>query len=195
MLSEEAVESMRQRLVHAALSIYRQHGLAAVSFRRIAERCGVSHTLVYRYFEDKEALLAQVRVHCFAEFEAFVRAREAEHGGMARHIHSVAQAYAGYARAHTADYLLMFSTEQPQPDRYPELLSARQSLFEHAVDIVRRYVDSGELGGDARLIAHSLWITLHGLMTLYAANQLVHGCSFDELITPVIDRLIAGGAV
>lgn len=189
-LDEQQLAAMRQRLADQALAIYRERGLAAVSFRRVADAVGISHTLIYRYFPDKDALLAQARAACFRDFETFVRAREAEDSGMTAHLHSVAQAYVDFAQQCPADYRLMFSTEQPPPDRYPELLAARQSLFEHAVDLVEHYVQRGELFGDARLIAHALWINLHGLMMLHGARQLVHGMTLAQLIDPIIDRLL-----
>lgn len=181
---------MRQRLAGEALAIYRSRGLAAVSFRRVAEGVGISHTLIYRYFADKDALLAHARADCFRDFERYVRGRECTEAGMTAHLHSVALAYVRFAQERPADYSLMFSTEQPPPDRYPELLAARQSLFEHTVAIIAQYVARGELTGGARLLAHALWINLHGLMMLHGARQLVHGMQLDELVDPLIERLL-----
>lgn len=189
-LQQEAISAMRGRLAQAALAIHRSQGLSAVSFRRVAERVGVSHTLIYRYFADKDALLAQVRTACFRDFEAFVRAREQADAGLLAHIHSLAHAYVDFACERPADYRMMFSTEQPPPDQHPELLAARRSLFEHAVGVIDAYVRSGALRGDARLIAHALWINLHGLMMLHGAQQLVHGMRFEELVDPIVDRLL-----
>lgn len=192
-LDDKTLSAMRGRLAEATLAIYRERGLDAISFRRVAERVGVSHTLIYRYFPDKDALMAHARRDCFLRFDAFVRAREITDAGMFAHFHSIAHAYVAFAEEHTGDYVLMFSTEQPPPDRYPELLTARQDMFEHAVAAIAFYVEAGELIGDPRLIAHAFWINLHGLMMLYTARQLVHGCALDELVDPIIDRLIAGG--
>ena len=131
-LSPETVNAMRQKLLALALAIYRAEGLDAISFRRLAEAAGISHTLPYRYFDSKEALLVALRVLCTQRFEAHVRACEAVTAPPAFRIRSVAEAYVSFVEKHAAEYQLIFSTHQPPPDQYPELLAARRSLFDHA---------------------------------------------------------------
>src|SRR5689334_4781272 len=181
LLTSEAVDSMRQQLVAAALDIYRREGLDAVSFRRIADAVGASHTLAYRYFTDKDALLTAMRVECTRRFERFVREREAVDAPLIERVRSVARAYAGYVKAHADEYQLIFSPGQVAPSEYAELLEARKSLFEHAVDAVADCVAAGILHGDPREIAHAFWVTLHGMMTLHVGQQLVHGRTLDQL--------------
>ncbi len=83
---------MRSRLCDASVAIFREGGLEAVTFRALADAVGVSHTLPYRYFENKEDLLANVRVLCFERFEAFVRAREAGADGTVARMSSFSDA-------------------------------------------------------------------------------------------------------
>ena len=181
---------MRERLAAAALAIYRADGVEAISFRRLADAVGISHTLTYRYFDDKDALLARVRAGCFLDFDRYVRERERHVGDLARHMDSIAQAYIRYGCEHPAEYRLMFSIEQPAPDRYPQLLAARRQLFDYAVAALERYVQAGVLAGDARTLVHALWITLHGLMSLHVANQLIHGRSLQQLAQPLVQQAL-----
>jgi AcrR family transcriptional regulator len=53
-LSHAEVESTRQRLCTTALALFREGGIDAVTFRGLADAAGASHTLPYRYFENKE---------------------------------------------------------------------------------------------------------------------------------------------
>lgn len=189
-LTPEAVDAMRQRLVDAALVIYREKGIEAVSFRGLADAVGLSHTLAYRYFADKEALLTALRVDCTRRFEQFVRRRETANAPLPARVRSIAMGYVDFARDFPDEYLLIFATHQPSPANYPELLAARRSLFEHAVEAVAEGIANDELQGNAREIAHAFWISLHGLMTLHVANQLVHGLRLDQLVEPIIARLL-----
>ncbi len=193
-LSSDEIETMRERLAAAALVIYRSDGVEAISFRRLADAVGISHTLTYRYFEDKDALLARVRAICFLEFDRHVRARERIGKSLRVHLHSIAHAYIDYACEYPAEYRLMFSSEQPAPDRYPQLLAARRRLFDYAVAALDRYVKAGELAGDARTLVHALWITLHGLMSLHVARQLIHGRSLQQLARPLVERALQAPA-
>ena len=91
---------------------------------------------------------------------------------------------------HAVEYSLIFATAQPPPQRYPELLAARRRLFEHSVELVQRCIDAKILAGNAREITHAVWAALHGLLTLHVANQLVHGRTLDQLIRPMILRVL-----
>ena len=193
-LTAEEEDAMRRRLADAALGIYRNEGLEALSFRRLADAMGLSHTLPYRYFAHKEALLVAMRIDCTHRFERFVREREPLDAPPLARIRAIAAAYINYASGNAADYLLIFSTQQPPPDRYPELLAARRSLFDHAVEVVSLCVQAGTLRGEPRQLTHEFWIALHGLMTLHVANQLVHGRSLEELAEPLIDRMLGDAA-
>lgn len=188
-LSDTELDSMRSRLAVAARDLYLDEGESAVTFRRLAERMGLSHTLPYRYFDDKEALFAQARTECIAHFEAYIRARDPLRAGPLARIHAISSAYVGYVTEHPSHYRLIFSTDQPPPDRYPHLLAARRRLFDHAMGAVQCAIDEGLVKGDARLMTHAAWVTLHGLLALHVANQLVHGCNLQQLARPLIENL------
>ena len=193
-LSPETVTAMRQKLLALALDIYRTEGLEAISFRRLADAAGISHTLPYRYFESKEALLVALRVLCMQRFEEHVRAREAVNAPLPLRIRSVGDAYVDFVSQYPAEYQLIFSTHQPSPDQYPELLAGRRSLFDHAIEVVQAGIDDGLLQGDARALTHLFWLSLHGLMSLHVGGQLVHGCSLNDLIEPLVARIIGSEA-
>jgi AcrR family transcriptional regulator len=184
------VDSMRSRLCEGALEIFREGGLEAVTFRALADAVGVSHTLPYRYFENKDAMLASVRVMCFAQFERFVRQREAAQRSSLNRVLAVLEGYVDFVLQHPVEYSLIFATAQPPAQRYPDLLAARQSVFEHCVELVQRCLDERVITGDARDLTHMVWGALHGLLTLHVANQLVHGRTLEELVWPTISRLL-----
>lgn len=189
-LTDDELEATRQRLAETALEIYREEGMEALSFRRIADVLGISHTRSYRYFENKEALLARVRVDALKRLEVFIRAPCPVPGTALANIRAIIDAFIEYGRRQPADYLLIFATHQPAPTQYPALLAARRQVFDHAVDAVQQAIDAGEIAGDARQLAHAVWVSVNGLLTLYAANQLVHGYTLDELIEPVLGGLL-----
>lgn len=185
-LSEREVEAMRRRLCDAALVLYRREGHEAVTFRRLAKETGVSHTQPYRYFESKEALFAQLRVECFRRFTAVVRAHDRPRAAPAARLRSIHYGVMDYVRRHPAEYRLMFSLRQPSLERFPEILQARREAFDYLVAIVQTAVDDGLIVGDARSIMHIAWGAVHGVLSLHAADQLVHGRDLDELIEPLL---------
>ncbi len=191
-LSADDIEVMRNRLTALALDITIREGADALTFRRLAELAGISHTLPYRYFDNKEALVVAIRVECTRHFERFVRDREQRCTQPLEKIRAVAEAYVEYVKTFPGEYLTIFTMHPPAPDAYADLLAARRSLFDHAVDVVQDAIDSGRLSGDARAIAHLLWVSLHGLMTLHVAGQLVHGMDLDALAQPLVEQILSG---
>ena len=69
--TEEEIEEMRQRILDATLELLREEGLDGVSIRKIADRVGVSHMLLYSYFEDRAAIIESLREGGFEEMESF----------------------------------------------------------------------------------------------------------------------------
>ena len=189
-LSEKQIKDMRQRLCEAALELYKSEGYEAVSFRRLAAHLDISHTLPYRYFDSRDELFAAVRLDCYQRFLMAIRAGDPVDQGPVARLYTLARVILAYAQENPADYRLMFAMHQPPLERYPELLAIRQAAFDYLVAIVQQGVDAGVIKGEARTVMHMAWVAAHGLMTLHAAGQLVHGHSMDELIEPMLQAII-----
>ncbi|MES0874868.1 TetR/AcrR family transcriptional regulator [Sinimarinibacterium thermocellulolyticum] len=183
-------QRMRERMIDAARRLYLDRGAEALSLRTLADALGISHTLPYRYFGNKQALLAQLRRDAVERFHAWVLERDPAGADPLTRLRALFDAYLGFARRHPPEYRLIFASDQPPPDRYPELLAARERMFDFAMDVVQDCIDAGLVQGDAREIAHAYWISLHGLMTLHVAHQLVHGCRFEQLAPALLERLL-----
>lgn len=189
-LSLQYRDDMRRRMAAAALRIVLEQGGEALSLRSLAEAVGISHTLPYRYFRNKDALMAQLRCDAVECFEARVHAADAGLEAPLPRLEALFRAYIEFARRHPGEYRLIFSSEQPPPDRHPALLAARRRMFDHAEGIVQACIDAGLMQGQAREIAHTYWIALHGLMTLHVAHQLVHGYTLETLAPALLKRLL-----
>ncbi|MDX2284853.1 MAG: TetR/AcrR family transcriptional regulator [Bacteroidia bacterium] len=64
---------LRERILHAALDLARERGWAAVSIRTIGERAGCASPIIYRAFQDKEAILLEVNRYAYRQLNARVR--------------------------------------------------------------------------------------------------------------------------
>jgi len=60
-LSETEIATMQETILEAAARLLHEEGFEALTTRAIAERVGVSHMVLYNYFENREALLAALR--------------------------------------------------------------------------------------------------------------------------------------
>ncbi len=194
--SADETESIRQTLIQGALAVYLEEGMESLSLRQIAKRVGLSHTAGYRYFENKEALLAEMRRACILEFKA--AALPLEDSGEEDPVERIRAALMGlleFGSSQPAKYRLIFSDSQPDLTEYPSLMAQRWEVFASCVDLVQAAIDQKRLHADALMFSHGLWSLLHGMLSLHAANQLIHGLSLREMAAPLIDTFLLAGCV
>jgi AcrR family transcriptional regulator len=63
-------QKTRARIVEVAAQLLREQGAPAVTTRAVAQAAGMQAPTIYRFFEDKDALLAAVAEHVFATYVA-----------------------------------------------------------------------------------------------------------------------------
>ena len=64
-LSPDDIATFQNRLCDAAEHLFAARGPEAVTMRELASALGVSPMTPYRYFKDKDAILAAVRTRAF----------------------------------------------------------------------------------------------------------------------------------
>lgn len=193
--SADETENLRQTLVQGALALYLEEGMDNVTLRQIAKRVGLSHTVGYRYFANKEALVAEMRRACLLELKATaIPANDDERDPIER-IRSTLRGLLDFGSSQPAKYRLIFSDSQPDLTEYPSLLTQRWEVFASCVDLVQAAIDQKRLHGNALMLSHGLWSLLHGMLSLHTANQLVHGLSLREMAWPLIDTFLHAGGI
>lgn len=191
-LTPSDVADFRERLCAVAEKLFAEQGPDGVTMRQLASELGVSPMTPYRYFSDKDAILAAVRAAAFNRFaEALERAYESETEPLARTT-AIAQAYVDFALSEPAAYKLMFDLMQPHQETYPELveagLRARRTMTAH----VKALISAGLMSGDADMIGHMFWAALHGTLVLQFARAMDSDIDPDDLRRQMLLALARG---
>jgi AcrR family transcriptional regulator len=171
-LTQTDVADFRERLCEAATRLFDTRGREGFTMRELANELGVSAMTPYRYFRDKDDILAAVRARAFNRFadlleNAFLDAKTAPEKSAA-----VYQAYVRFAFGEPAAYKLMFDLSQPDEADYPELIDASTRAKATMTTYVRELVKAGILEGDSELIGRVFWASLHGAVVLKLAGKL-----------------------
>ncbi|MDB5495296.1 MAG: transcriptional regulator, TetR family, partial [Phenylobacterium sp.] len=165
-LSKADVADFRERLCEAAERLFAEQGPEAVTMRQLAAELGVSPMTPYRYFRDKNEILAAVRAAGYEQLtEEIERARASDLSVRARGA-AVAEAYIRFAFEHPDTYKLMFDFDQPDEEAYPELVAAAQRASTQMSAWVEELVASGDLAGDPVEIGRMFWAAAHGAVVL-----------------------------
>lgn len=72
-------EAQREDILAAAARLFADQGFSATSMNQVAEACGVAKPTLYHYFQDKQALLAQIcdsHVHALLTLVEQVKAQQ-----------------------------------------------------------------------------------------------------------------------
>jgi AcrR family transcriptional regulator len=193
-LSTNEISDFRERLCDAAAALFAARGREGFSLRELAAELGVSAMTPYRYFKDKDDILAAVRARAFDRFaELLEAAYETQSDPIAR-ANAVGQAYLRFAFAEPASYRLMFDLAQPDEAHYPELVRATERARATMTRHVPALVAQGVVAGDPKLIGHVFWSAIHGAVVLKLAGKLRAECDFDRIIAETFRALSAGFA-
>ena len=189
-LSEEAVGEFRERLIDAAERLFAAHGLEAVTMRQLAAELGVSAMTPYRYFADKDAILAAVRARGFLRHaEALEAAFEANAGDPIAAANAMGLAYIDFAFDHPEAYKLMFDITQPGEDAYPELVEAGERSRATMTRHLKAMADAGIFKGDPGYVGHLYWAALHGPIMLAFSRKLPPAYDARTLIAGLMTAL------
>ena len=175
-LSESDVADFRERLCDAAEKLFAEKGPDAVTMRQLAAELGVSPMTPYRYFTDKEDILAAVRTNGFNRFaEALETALAHTQGSAKAKSSAVGEAYLNFAFEHPQTYKLMFDLNQPHEQDYPELVAAASRANAMRSAYIKGLVEAGVMEGDPEEIGRMFWASTHGAVTLELAGKLPKG--------------------
>lgn len=172
--NEADAERMRADLVAAAMQIFTEQGLAAVSIRAVAQRVGVSPMAPYRYFADKAELLAGLWGSVIeALCTEMTRAVQAAQGARARHRAGV-EAFLDFWEQHPDQFCLVYGFQElpqaPQAQAAAAGISAYAQLLALGRDLSTAL--AAELGADTRQVKLSTDIRV-AMMLGYLHGTLV----------------------
>jgi AcrR family transcriptional regulator len=184
-LSPADVQAFRTRLCDVAEKLFAAHGPDGVTLREMADALGVSSMTPYRYFKDKDSILAAVRTRAFNRFAAAMESARESTTGRPRN------AYLEFALAHPAAYRMMFDISQPTFADYPELLAAMERARRTMGGGLRELAAEGRFKGDVELTAYVFWSTMHGAVMLELAG-LLEGSKLDarKIAKPAVEALM-----
>jgi AcrR family transcriptional regulator len=191
-LSDAEISAFRARLCRVAERLFAERGFPAVSMRHLASALGCSATAAYRYFQDKEEILAAVRTAAFDRFADRMESAAKGAPGARQHGLALGAAHLDFVRAEPHAYRLMFDLTQPDESRYPELQRASARTTRVMTAWVEELLREGVVRGDPERLAWVFWASSHGLAVLHLAGKLPPGFDLMDAQREMM-RLLARG--
>jgi len=161
------IADFRNRLCDVAAELLVEQGMDGFNMRELAKRLRVSPMTAYRYFKDKNEILAQLRSRGFARLADVLDDAQERFPNEAA---SVVRAYIRFALEEPITYRLMFDLFQPSGQEPADLARhecrVRDAICDLAVEIADAPAADGQRMGDV------LWSALHGVVALHLSGKL-----------------------
>ena len=170
--------NLRDDILKAAYSFVKENGYAAMSLRGIADQCNVSATAIYRHYETKEHLLADVVIKGFVEFNMSVEGEEEDD------IFQRSENYLAFAFDNYNIYDLIFSQSVVEFLKFPKILEVADKAFESLLESVKKHDKSlNDLSASNKAI--HIWSFLHGMSSISKKMDVAFNLPDSEMPIPV----------
>ena len=189
------MSDQREKILACACDLYLEQGLDGFSMRKLAKEVGVTAPAIYRHFQGREALLADVLREAHRAFSRYLYAALAAPTPLER-FQAAGEGYLNFAIDHPRWYEMMHTApEHLGMDTLPADLEALQAaIHQFWNDRVRECMEAGILKkGDPEETSVTMWAHAHGMVQLY--HQGCFGTDHEEfrtLFKASSARLMAG---
>jgi len=161
-------ETVRERLVECATELLATRPQESVTVRAVATAAGSSTAAVYSLWGGKDGLIGAVRDKAVTSLYQSLTAVPTSEDPLAD-IYALAAAYRRWGREHSHLYSVLFGGAQSFE---PSGAVGPGDPIRPLIAAIDRAVTDSLLDGEAASIALSVWVTLHGLVTLELAGAL-----------------------
>lgn len=187
----------REKILAAAVELYLQDGLDGFSMRKLAKQVGVTAPALYRHYDGKEHVLADVMREAHRAYMSYLY-RAIEAPTPRERFSGAGERYLDFALEHPRWHaILCFGPEQLGMGELPADIEAMSSArHQFWIDRVRECMDAGILkDGDPTQTALTMWAHAHGLLQLYRQGHLrIEETEFRALFEESGVRLLRGVA-
>jgi len=182
-------EEIRSSILSAATKLVEKEGWQALSIRKIADAIEYSAPVIYDHFENKEALLLEFTKKGFQMLNEELAKAKKRFTKPEQQIEAIAYSYWKFAFSHKTYYQLMYGLGMPGCEAVKQI-NELGTFTELILDPLRNLISkSKKKDADAYLKLHTLWSTLHGLISI---NMMGKENSRDEMNAMVLKDFITG---
>lgn len=161
--------NLYNELLSEAAQTIKKDGLAKLSLRKLAKKCGVSVTASYRHFADKNDLVVAVTQRGYEllyDHLNTILKKKSKHSVITR-LKSLGYGYVEFAQQHQNFFYIMYG-DHLLPENYtPELNNISNKVYELLETIIEEGIKNKVLKkDDADRVTFSMWAYLHGITLL-----------------------------
>lgn len=178
--------NLREALIEAGIRIINESGEDALSLRKVASACGVSHAAPYAHFKDKdeliEAIKKSVTEQLMAELESVVES--VANSEIA--IVSMGKKYVSFFRGNPDYFKFLFARlnitahlkiDEKTNDDYPPFVLLKETYLKY---LKERGIKKNKKDQEVELL--KIWASAHGLAAIACMSGVTPSFDWDEML-------------
>jgi AcrR family transcriptional regulator len=172
---ESRSEETKRAIVDAARQLFAERGFDAVTMREIAKKAGCSHTTIYIYFKDKDALLHQLSMGplkwLHRQMEAVLKDDKVQPKDRLK---SVTREFIQFCLGNRNMFTIFFMVKASRVDEEEpqiEIQRLRNQLFGLLRQAVQNCLDEDASEDYVLACARIYFFTLHGILGTYFPSE------------------------
>ncbi len=163
---EQGRDLLRRNVIETASRLLVQEGPDALTVRRIAQELDCSTKILYTMFHGKDDVANALYIEGCERLRQEL-ARVPKIDNPTEYLYAMGWVYWNFALENPGYYGVMFGCAIPNFHPSDTSIHMATTAFETLIEVVQRYMDQGILAkDDARIIAKTLWASLHGVASL-----------------------------
>lgn len=181
--------NLENMLIEEGIKMINREGFQNLSLRKVAAKCGVSHTAPYKHFVNKEALLEAIQKYITDQFSEVLED--------CLHIHEedpdkmifLGKAYLKFFRENPHYFHFFLSHSGGQIDLSQLTSVSRYKPFEIFKKAAREYVHRGGVPEvfQAQIII-SMWAIVHGITSMATMNGVHYQGDWSKLLEAILKQ-------
>ncbi|WP_282939735.1 TetR/AcrR family transcriptional regulator [Paenibacillus sp. RC67] len=184
--SEETKSSIRE----AAGKLFTTLGYDAVTMREIAKEAGCSHTTIYLYYKDKEALLEQLAIPPLMSLEqTMLGALDNEENSANDALKEISRQFLQFCLTHRSMVSVIFNMKAARVDEInpqSEVNKHRNQVFAYLSEALNRVIEAD--GNEQKIdCARIFFYMLNGMVHTYLSNEEPLEQLLERII-PILDE-------
>ncbi|WP_171654653.1 TetR/AcrR family transcriptional regulator [Paenibacillus foliorum] len=178
-------EETKRSIAEAAGKLFTERGYDTVTMREIAKEANCSHTTIYLYFKDKEALLEQLAIPPLQTLEAaFVSVMNQESLDPTGKLKEISRDFLRFCLSHRSMVTVIFNVKSVRVDEVNptgEVNQLRTSLFSYLTESVNRIIPADT--SEERINQTRIYFfVMNGMVSTYLNSE--------EPLEPLLERII-----
>lgn len=191
-LTDEEISTFRNKAVRCAEKLFAADGVEHVSMRQIANAMGYSQTALYRYFSNKEEILAAMRTAALNRFCNALEGAFDPKVDARTNARRVGRAYMQFPLDEPDSYRLIFATRYPSETRFPDYERTMSRFHGTMTSYVKALIAEGLIEGNPIELGRLFSVAAQGVVMAHLNGTIASVRARDRLYQAMMKTIYRG---